>query len=88
MENKITDSAGTTNVSTPQYCLVCGGLLPGCTWSGINPPKWCECPKTPVDPVIKNVYYNYGWICPVCGAGLSPFTSQCPCKFPTYKITC
>ena len=20
-----------------------------------------------------------GWICPVCGRGLSPFTSYCPC---------
>ena len=21
-----------------------------------------------------------GWICPVCGRGLSPFTTMCPCK--------
>lgn len=21
-----------------------------------------------------------GWICPVCGRGLSPFTAVCPCK--------
>ena len=21
-----------------------------------------------------------GWICPVCGRGLSPYTSQCPCR--------
>lgn len=22
----------------------------------------------------------FGWICPVCGRGLSPFTAVCPCK--------
>jgi len=21
-----------------------------------------------------------GWKCPVCGAGVSPFTTQCPCN--------
>ena len=32
-----------------------------------------------------------GWICPVCGRGLSPFTSICPCKGYVdgeWKITC
>lgn len=23
-----------------------------------------------------------GWICPICGRGLSPFTNVCPCKIP------
>lgn len=29
-----------------------------------------------------------GWICPVCGAGLSPFISICPCRSGPYKIIC
>jgi len=34
----------------------------------------------------KNKFYNYGWICPVCGRGNSPFTPTCPCK--TWELTC
>ena len=32
----------------------------------------------------------YGWICPVCGRGLSPYTNVCPCKGwdKGWKITC
>ena len=30
-----------------------------------------------------------GWICPVCGRGLSPFTSVCPCNGGKgWDITC
>lgn len=31
-----------------------------------------------------------GWICPVCGRGLSPFTAVCPCKDngKGWEITC
>lgn len=30
-----------------------------------------------------------GWICPVCGRGLSPFTAVCPCKNGNeWQITC
>ena len=34
-------------------------------------------------------YYvtNYGWICPKCGAVLSPSTKECPYCTP-YKVTC
>lgn len=26
-----------------------------------------------------------GWVCPVCGAGLSPYTARCPCKGWNYN---
>lgn len=28
-----------------------------------------------------------GWICPVCGRGLSPYTDSCPCTVK-WEITC
>lgn len=36
---------------------------------------------------ITPEYKQTGWICPVCGRGLSPFTSVCPCK-DKWEITC
>lgn len=37
-----------------------------------------------------SVIGTYGWICPICGRGNSPFTSTCPCKpwVPNVDITC
>ena len=31
---------------------------------------------------------QYGWICPVCGRGNSPFTNTCPCKPINWNLTC
>lgn len=30
---------------------------------------------------------QYGWICPVCGRGLSPFATVCGCQ-DKWEITC
>lgn len=32
-----------------------------------------------------NYFGMTGWICPVCGRGLSPYTSFCPCR--PYEVT-
>ena len=42
---------------------------------------------------LKNVKFgNYGWICPVCGCGCSPYTTVCPhcsgTRNEPWKITC
>ena len=26
-----------------------------------------------------NMLSKEGWVCPICGRGLSPWTSECPC---------
>ena len=37
----------------------------------------------------KGIFGNYGWICPVCGAGNSPYSTICPCRtYPNMEITC
>lgn len=35
----------------------------------------------------KNTFGLMGWICPVCGRGLSPYTNSCPCTVK-WEITC
>ena len=35
----------------------------------------------------KNAFGLMGWICPVCGRGLSPYTDSCPCVV-NWEITC
>lgn len=32
-----------------------------------------------VKPIINKPSGSYGWICPVCGAGVSPYQDHCPC---------
>lgn len=50
------------------------------------------------DPLPQNIttayqkpgWVNYGWVCPLCGRALSPWTSTCPCRMGTlsYEVTC
>jgi len=58
-------------------CCQCGNVLnTGDDISGI-----CSSCKE------KNKF-SFGWICPICGRGNSPFTSTCSCKPMNYTITC
>lgn len=46
------------------HCPNCGGHYGMCTDHTVC--RHCNCPPV-------------GWKCPVCGAGLAPTTSRCPC---------
>jgi len=60
-----------------------GGTCPKCgmpyTTGG------CGCP---LFKATTPTYGQMGWICPVCGRVLSPFTQQCPCRTPPLVVTC
>ena len=36
---------------------------------------------------VEKTWINYGWTCPVCGRGMAPWATSCPCVGITYPIT-
>ena len=54
-------------------CLGCGNEL---TTGDIGISGYCnQCQQRNKYPAVG----LQGWICPICGGGLSPYTSRCPC---------
>ena len=46
-----------------------------------------------VNEYVKSIQHRVGatgWVCPICGRGLSPFTAVCPCNGmgKNIEITC
>ncbi len=51
------------------------------------------CPARPRTPglqmgSIREVTGPMGWVCPTCGAGISPFAQACPHCAPPMRVTC
>ena len=45
--------------------------------------------KSPSAQPEQQIPQMRGWVCPVCGRGLSPYTSVCPCNNGKgWEITC
>lgn len=62
-------------------CLVCDSeLTTGDTGMICHPCKQKDYTNVPL--------LSVGWKCPNCGAGLSPYTDQCPNCRPVPQITC
>ena len=58
-------------------CLRCGCNLYGTT-DNINNDRLCSQCRNPNLPSTQ----LQGWVCPKCGAGLSPFINRCLCVSP------
>jgi hypothetical protein len=67
------------------------------SWEGN--PKHAVCPKCLK--ILKETFtqdkeeysapaaVRAGWVCPVCGRGVSPYLETCPCQPPPkYEVTC
>ena len=63
-----------TNV--PFTCSRCGRETSSC-W--IAPGVEGLCSKCFEETEKRQRQKRMGWVCPVCGRGLAPFTSVCPC---------
>lgn len=76
------------------FCtLVCYASCSAAARADIQSEKYIKEKNSIMENTFNNGDYqvrSYGWICPVCGRGNSPFTPTCPCKpwTPNWTITC
>ena len=59
------------------HCQSCGNAVNDLVYRPSN----CDIPMP------KSFGKQEGWICPVCGRGVAPWTSFCPCQGSEMKIT-
>jgi len=79
------ETTGTCDIDA--FCPKCGkpffyiGDVPtGGFTKGFEP--YCTCGSAAISTGL------IGWICPICGRGLSPYTSVCPCMQKPFDVTC
>lgn len=74
-------------------CMVCGSEMVNTIGGNYNCPR---CNHSMNDLVYRQSncdmptpqgFGQQGWTCPVCGRGLAPWVSVCPCKSTKMEVT-
>lgn len=66
----------TNTIGGNYHCTNCGHVINDL----VLKPSTCDMP-------MPQGFGQQGWVCPVCGAGLAPWVSVCPCMIKELKIT-
>ena len=75
-------------------CMICGTAMISTTGGNYHCPSCGHAVNDGVYrlsncdmPIPQGFGEQKGWICPVCGRGLAPWVSFCPCRGSEIKIT-
>jgi hypothetical protein len=60
-------------------CMICGQEK---TTAGCRCDATAYSPGTIHIPFVTPAPILFGWVCPICGKGVSPWQPWCPCKKP------